>query len=145
MGLPVEHWNYDENKVGCALHAIVGKDGSPSAFYVGATTNARRRFLGGWSRGERMPGHCQRLHSMTVVHLATGIGARRVETNLIHYAMEAYAHLCTNVATDSRGVSPHWPAFIYVCAGPLRMDAGGPGWLLRPKTPAPERANSRGR
>ena len=135
-GLPVQHWNYDENKVHRALRALV--DDSNAAFYVGATVKPRRRFLGGESRGDLMPGHCQCWHRMTVVHLANGVGARRVETNLIHYAMANYAHLCTNVAMDSRGVSPKWPSFIYVCSG--RRTPGPPAGLSRSQKSANERA-----
>ena len=112
-GLPVEHWNFDEGKVHHPLHDLV--DGA--AFYIGATVNPRRRFLGGQSRGGSMPGHCLSWDRLTVVHLANGIGARRVETNLISYCKGRYGHLCTNTAMDSRGVSAQEPAFVYVCTG----------------------------
>ena len=46
-GLPVTHWNFDENKVHRALHDLV----DDAAFYIGATVNPRRRYLGGESRG----------------------------------------------------------------------------------------------
>ena len=112
-GLPVEHWNFDEGKVHHPLHDLV--DGA--AFYIGATVNPQRRFLGGQSRGGSMPGHCLSWDRLTVLHLANGIGARRVETNLISYCKERYGHLCTNTAMDSRGVSAQEPAFVYVCTG----------------------------
>ena len=112
-GLPVEHWNFDEGKVHHPLHDLV--DGA--AFYIGATVNPRRRFLGGQSRGGSMPGHCLSWDRLTVLHLANGIGARRVETNLISYCKGRYGHLCTNTAMDSRGVSAQEPAFVYVCTG----------------------------
>ena len=44
-GLPVIHWNFDENKVNRALHDIV----DDAAFYIGATVNPQRRVLGGES------------------------------------------------------------------------------------------------
>ena len=112
-GLLVEHWNFDEGKVHHPLHDLV--DGA--AFYIGATVNPRRRFLGGQSRGGSMPGHCLSWDRLTVLHLANGIGARRVETNLISYCKGRYGHLCTNTAMDSRGVSAQEPAFVYVCTG----------------------------
>ena len=112
-GLPVEHWNFDEGKVHHSVHGLV--DGA--AFYIGATVNPRRRFLGGRSRGGSMPGHCLSWDRLTVVHLANGIGARRVETNLIAYCKGRYGNLCTNAAMDSRGVSAQEPAFVYVCTG----------------------------
>ena len=133
-GLPVEHWNFDEGKVHHPLHDLV--DGA--AFYIGATVNPRRRFLGGQSRGGSMPGHCLSWDRLTVLHLANGIGARRVETNLISYCKGRYGHLCTNTAMDSRGVSAQEPAFVYVCTGqrqtlgPLRLRA------------TPERGGARG-
>ena len=130
-GLPVTHWNFDENKVHRALHDLV----DDAAFYIGATVNPRRRYLGGESRGGSMPGHCQRWERLTVVHLANGIGARRVETNLIMHAMDKYGErLCTNTAMDSRGVSPDWPAFVYVCTG-RRQTPGPPGLKREPATP----------
>ena len=119
-GLPVEHWNFDEGKVHHPLHDLV--DGA--AFYIGATVNPRRRFLGGQSRGGSMPGHCLSWDRLTVLHLANGIGARRVETNLISYCKGRYGHLCTNTAMDSRGVSAQEPAFVYVCTG--RRQTPGP-------------------
>ena len=85
-GLPVEHWNYDEAKIHDALRQVLAKHSYLSAFYIGATTDVQRRYLGGESRGSTMPGHCERWLSMIVVHLASGIGARRVETKLILYA-----------------------------------------------------------
>ena len=120
-GLPVEHWNFDEGKVHHSVHDLV--DGA--AFYIGATVNPRRRFLGGQSRGGSMPGHCLSWDRLTVLHLANGIGARRVETNLISYCKGRYGHLCTNTAMDSRGVSAQEPAFVYVCTG-QRQTPGPP-------------------
>ena len=81
-GLPVEHWNYDEAKVYDALREVLAKHSYQSSFYIGATTDVRRRYLGGESRGSTMLGHCERWLSMIVVHLASGIGSRRVA----HYA-----------------------------------------------------------
>ena len=126
-GLPVEHCNYDESKVNCALQEVLAKHAYQSAFYIGATINVRRRYLGSKSRGEWMTGHRERWLSMTIVHLASGIGARRVETKLILHAKREYGSLCTNIASDSRGVSKHSPAFVYICAAPVHDKFHLPG------------------
>ena len=123
-GLPVEHWNYDEATIYHALREVLAKHSYQSSFYIGATTDVQRRYLGGEIRGSTMPGHCERWLSMIVVHLASGIGARRVETKLINYAKDVYCNLCANVACDSRGVSSRQPAFVYVCVGTRRKSMG---------------------
>ena len=124
-GLPVEHWNYDEATIYHALREVLAKHSYQSSFYIGATADVQRRYLGGEIRGSTMPGHCERWHSMIVVHLASGVGARRVETKLINYAKYVYCNLCANVACDSRGVSSRQPAFVYVCVGARRKSMVG--------------------
>ena len=79
-------------------------------FYIGATVNPRRRWLG--CRG--MPGHCRSGWDMMIVIAYTTEGMR-VETELIKFSKNVYGARCCNRAEDSRGQCRGAPNFIYVC------------------------------
>ena len=83
--------------------------------YVGATVDPLRRFLGGRSRGGWMDGHAKVWQWMYVVYVGNGDDARATETMLIQHAMQSLGQRCANKVADSRGVSPHEPAFVYIC------------------------------
>ena len=97
-----------------------------AAFYVGATVDPLRRWLGdegmeqfglgqGW-RGTRgpMPGHISTWRLMKVCGLFEGAVARSREASLIAFGKELWKEGSQNVALDARGVSDSTPAFIYV-------------------------------
>ena len=97
--------------------------------YVGATVDPLRRFLGGRSRGGWMDGHAKVWQWMYVVYVGNGDDARATETMLIQHAMQSLGQRCANKVADSRGVSPHEPAFVYICTDrkshpPPRADPG---------------------
>ena len=80
-------------------------------FYIGATVDPRRRWLGG--RG--MPGHCLSWGMMFVIaYTAEG---HRLETTAIRFAKFKYGNRCTNIADDSRGQARGCHNFIYICCG----------------------------
>jgi hypothetical protein len=78
-------------------------------FYIGATIDPIRRWLGGTSdtRETDMPGHCQRYHSMYLLAVAENEAgkpaARQLETRLIRFSREKWPDICDNKADDARG------------------------------------------
>ena len=78
-------------------------------FYVGATIDPIRRWLGGTSdtRETDMPGHCQHYHSMFLLGVAENEAgkpaARELETRLIRFSQEKWPDICDNKADDARG------------------------------------------
>ena len=56
----------------------------------------------------------KRWRSMKVVYLAPGHFARDAETSLISFARRAFPERCRNCVADSRGVTAHVPAFVYM-------------------------------
>ena len=80
-----------------------------SRFYIGATIDPIRRWLGGTSDGREsdMPGHCQEYHSMYLLVVSENKGgrpvARQLETELIRFAKENWPEICANKAADARG------------------------------------------
>ena len=80
-----------------------------SRFYIGATIDPIRRWLGGTSDGREsdMPGHCQEYHSMYLLAVSENKGGRPVtrqlEAELLRFAQENWPELCANKAADARG------------------------------------------
>ena len=80
-----------------------------SRFYIGATIDPVRRWLGGTSDGREsdMPGHCQEYHSMYLLAVSENKGgrpvARQLEAELIRFAQENWPEICANKAADARG------------------------------------------
>ncbi len=107
------------------LHGLLNQ--RCSSFYVGATIDPIRRWLGdtgmrmlglgsgdGDGRDGRMRGHFETWTFMQVVGLYHGPDARRMEAALITLGMQVWNEGCVNVAVDARGVSPSTPAFVYI-------------------------------
>ena len=80
-----------------------------SRFYIGATIDPIRRWLGGTSDGREsdMPGHCQEYHGMYLLAVSENKGgrpvARQLEAELIRFAQENWPEICANKAADARG------------------------------------------
>jgi hypothetical protein len=78
-------------------------------FYIGATIDPIRRWLGGTSdtRETDMPGHCQRYHRMWLIGVAENEAgkpaARHLETRLSRFSREKWPDICDNKADDARG------------------------------------------
>ena len=105
------------------LHSIL--DQGCGSFYVGATTDPIRRWLGdtgmrmlglgsGDGDGRMLRGHFETRTCMKVVGLFNGATARHQEASLIAYGKEIWHEGCRNVVCDARGISAHTPAFIYI-------------------------------
>ena len=78
-------------------------------FYIGATIDPIRRWLGGTSdtRAFDMPGHCQEYHRMYLIAVSENEAgqpaARQLEAALILFAMEKWPEKCANKVADARG------------------------------------------
>ena len=96
------------------LETVIQRRCWSGPFYVGATTSATWRWLGGWSERDQRPmkGHCETWDCMVMIALWGD--ARQLETDLIKEAMQRWPDQCKNVTADSRGQcrGPNW---IYVC------------------------------
>jgi hypothetical protein len=78
-------------------------------FYIGATVDPRRRWLG----RPDMDGHCLTWGMMILIaYTAEG---HRIETAAIRFAKSKYGNRCTNKANDSRGQASGRHNFIYIC------------------------------
>jgi len=98
---------------GCITHLL---DHSIEYFYIGATVDPLRRWLGesynsigrSSTRGDSpMPGHTTLWTAMFLIGLSSnevgGNAARVLETELIKFAKARWPELCTNRAVDARG------------------------------------------
>ena len=89
-----------------------------SRFYVGATIDPVRRWLGdaegSGGRGP-MPGHMLLWDAMFVLDIFPGKEAAQVEKSLILFAKHEWPDRCANLAGDARGLPRNHPAFIYIC------------------------------
>jgi len=96
------------------LETLIGSGHYVGFFYIGATQNPVRRWLGGWSERENKPmkGHCEKWEYMYMIGLEKE--ARNLEKRLIEWALLRWPDQCTNRAPDARGqcAGPNW---IYVC------------------------------
>ena len=78
-------------------------------FYIGATIDPIRRWLGGPSddRESDMPGHCLEYQSMYLLAVSENEpgkpAARQLETELIRFAKKNWLEICANKAADARG------------------------------------------
>ena len=78
-------------------------------FYIGATIDPIRRWLGGTSddRESDMAGHCQEYQSMYLLAVSENKAgqpvARQLEAELIRFAQENWPEICANKAADARG------------------------------------------
>ena len=92
-------------------------EGAP-AFYVGATQDPLRRWVGdpyGDEQRGAMPGHREAgWNEMRVVHVAHGGAAASLEARLIREAMERHPGQCRNAVPDARGLSRRAINFVYV-------------------------------
>lgn len=98
------------------LNAELAEVHELGAFYIGATVNPVRRWMGDRDslRGDKpMRGHGRDGWSIMFMLTLTTDG-RKLEQALIKYGKSNWPDLCTNIATDSRGQCPgaNW---IYVC------------------------------
>ena len=83
------------------------------SFYIGATVDPRRRWLGGWNDRGFMPGHCLTWDAMIVI--AYTLEGPRIETALIELAKRVWQERCTNRKPDSRGQVRGVSNYIYAC------------------------------
>ena len=90
------------------LMQIVDSVADGDSFYVGATVNPRKRWLG----RDGFIGHCWRWSAMIMIAY-TSIGLW-MEKAAIRFAQATYPQQCVNKAPDSRGQAPG-NNFIYVC------------------------------
>ena len=87
-----------------------------AAFYVGATMDPERRWVGGPTPRGHMVGHKKRWDEMHVIHLQMdGARAAVLEKRLIIWSRDTHARKCKNVAPDARGLVRNRPNFLYVC------------------------------
>ena len=88
------------------------------AFYVGATQDPLRRWVGDVDGGEQrgpMPGHRDAgWNELRVVRVAHGGAAASLEARLIREAMERHPGQCRNAVPDARGLSRRAINFVYV-------------------------------
>ena len=77
------------------------------SFYVGATLEPVRRWLGDEKGDRPLPGHGKWWHEMHLIDVATNqcgnLAGRILEEELIEFAMEGWPSKCKNVAEDARG------------------------------------------
>ena len=89
-----------------------------AAFYVGATQDPLRRWVGdpdGGEQREAMPGHRDAgWNEMRVVHVAHGGAAASLEARLIREAMERHPGQCRNAVPDARGLQRRAINFVYI-------------------------------
>ena len=112
MGFPIVfEFLEEERRVELAL-----VEGAP-AFYVGATQDAHRHWVGdpdGGEQREAMLGHRDAgWNVMRVVHVAHGGAAASLEARLIREAMERHPGQCRNAVPDARGLSRRAINFVY--------------------------------
>ena len=112
-GLPVVFELVEEER----LFELALVEGAP-AFYVGATKDPLRRWVGDPDGGEQrgaMPGHRDAgWHEMRVVHVAHGGAAASLEARPIREAMERHPSQCRNAVHDARGLSRRAINFVYI-------------------------------
>ena len=88
------------------------------AFYVGATQDPLRRWVGDVDGDEQrgpMPGHRDAgWNELRVVHVAHGGAAASLEARLIREAMERHPGQCRNAVPDARGLSRRAINFVYI-------------------------------
>ena len=75
------------------------------SFYIGATLDVRRRWLGdsGKDNGRPLIGHHEAYDSMRVIGITDGKFGKILETHLINYAKDLCSETCLNKAADARG------------------------------------------
>ena len=112
LDLPIYN-RFAPDPKGCITHLL---DHSIEYFYIGATVDPLRRWLGesynstgrSSTRGDSpMPGHTTMWSGMFLIGLSSNEGgrnaARVLETELIKFAKARWPELCTNRAVDARG------------------------------------------
>ena len=113
-GLPIVFDFVEEER----LFELALVEGAP-AFYVGATQDPLRRWVGDpdgdpLGRGA-MPGHREAgWNEMRVVHVARGSAAASLEARLIREAMELHPSHCRTALPDARGLSRRAINFVYI-------------------------------
>ena len=112
-GLPIVLDFLEEER----LFELALVEGAP-AFYVGATQDPIRRWVGdpdGGEQREAMPGHRDAgWNELRVVHVAHGGAAASLEAGLIREAMERHPGQCRNAVPDARGLSRRAINFVYI-------------------------------
>ena len=112
-GLPIVFDFVEEER----LFELALVEGAP-AFYVGATQDPLRRWVGDPYGDEQlgaMPGHREAgWNEMRVVHVAHGGAAASLEARLIREAMELHPSHCRNAVPDARGLSRRAINFVYI-------------------------------
>ena len=112
-GLPIVFDFVEEER----LFELALVEGAP-AFYVGATQDPLRRWVGdpyGDEQRGAMPGHREAgWNEMRVVHVAHGGAAASLEARLIREAMELHPSHCRNAVPDARGLSRRAINFVYI-------------------------------
>ena len=77
------------------------------SFYIGATLEPIRRWLGDKNTDRPFPGHGHRWQEMHLIGVATnscGKPAGKIcEVELIKFALERWPSKCTNISQDARG------------------------------------------
>ena len=86
--------------VECSVAAVAN-----DLFYIGATLDVRRRWLGdsGKDGGRPLIGHHEKYDSMRVIGITDGKFGKTLETHLINYAKDQWSETCLNKAQDARG------------------------------------------
>jgi len=108
-GLPVAfHVVPDEELESFISHIVSGAD----AFYIGATTDPKWRWVGGESERGFMQGHRETWNALHVLHLSESKSSRSQETRLIQHFMKQPR--CHNRKPDARGQVRDEPNFVYV-------------------------------
>ena len=96
------------------LLSLLACEPTNERFYVGATVNVVRRWLG--DAGSGMRGHREKYSRMFVIAVSKpGTRSRRLESTLIRTARTIDPDRCDNKAVDGRGQSSDGPNFMYVC------------------------------
>ena len=110
-GLPVVFQYVSDQALENAIYDIAPV---ADAFYIGATTDPRRRWIGGDSMRGYMQGHSKVWDKLHVFHLSHSESSRCQETRLIEHCLGQYPGRCTNLAVDARGQVKGMPNFLYV-------------------------------
>ena len=84
------------------------------AFYIGATTDPKWRWIGGESERGFMQGHSRNWNALHVLHLSESESSRSQEKRLIHHCMNQYPSRCHNRTPDARWQGRGEPNFLYV-------------------------------
>ena len=111
VGLPIAfHFVPDEDLEVSIFEVVSYVD----AFYIGATTDPKWRWIGGESERGYMQGHSSNWNALHVLHISESQNSRSQEARVIRHFMNQYPSRCHNRAPDARGQLRGEPNFLYV-------------------------------